>query len=391
MSEERRSENSIGARLRGPSEQPGGWGAWGGRGLVAAATAVAAAQAPKVLIVDDSPAARARHREALSAFRAELVEAGSGSEALLAVREHDFALILLDTTMPEMDGFELSSLLRLEPRAAAVPVMFILPADATPDVARLAYRMGAVDCLVDAPLDGEILRQKAHVFFEIYTRRANLALALDRSDAELRQARADSAQLVEQQVLLQRQSTRDELTNLPNRRLFEDRLDGALNRAKRNRTRIALALLDLNGFRKLNDEHGHGAGDELLSTVGKRLVHAVRASDTVARLGGDEFAVVLEGLQTVSTADYLGHKMGTAVSQPCTLLVNEDGKMLELEPSTSIGLAIYPDHAKERDELIAAADASLSQARRAGGGVRVFGASEDQARADARAVGVRKA
>lgn len=181
------------------------------------------------------------------------------------------------------------------------------------------------------------------------------------------------------------QGTHDLLTGLPSRLLLEDRLDGALKRAARSRKRVAVAVVDLDGFKAINDAHGHGAGDELLATTGRRLLQAVRASDTVARFGADEFAVVLEGLHNAAAAGKLGHMLAAAITQRCLLLVDLEGKPVDLAPHASIGLAIYPDHGTEREALIAAAAVALFQARRAGGGVRVYEAVGEPAAVSAAA------
>jgi diguanylate cyclase (GGDEF)-like protein len=377
----RRSEASIGARLRGAGPAPLGrrasdWGVWGQQpGLAIAEPAVAR---PKVLVVDDSPASRQSRRDALSMFEADIVEAATGSEALHAVRENDFALMLVDSDMPDGGGFELASLLRMEKRAEAVPIVFLLPRGAPAEALRTGYRMGAVDCLIDEPVDAEILRQKAHVFLDMHARNAELRAAVERAEAEKSQIERQNQALLGQQDLLQRQATHDPLTGLPNRLLFEDRLDGALKRAGRNRQHIALAIVNLDGFKEINEKHGFGAGDELINTTGKRLLQAVRSSDTVARLGGDEFAVVLEGLHSPAAADYLAHKMAAAVSLPCTLLIDADGAPLSLDPRSSIGIAVYPVHGQTREDLVAVADIAMRQSKSSGGGVCVYsGAAAD--------------
>ncbi|WP_229660112.1 diguanylate cyclase domain-containing protein, partial [Tersicoccus solisilvae] len=111
----------------------------------------------------------------------------------------------------------------------------------------------------------------------------------------------------------------DQLTGLPNRTLFQDRLDHALRQAHRNRTMVALLFLDLDRFKHINDSLGHHIGDQLLKAVASRLTKAIRDGDTVARLGGDEFIILLEGLQKTKAATVIAEKLLTAFERPFAL------------------------------------------------------------------------
>lgn len=371
MTDDRRSQTSIGARMRPQT----GWGAWGGTRLPAASVAATPAL-PRVLLVGELAAARDACREALAVLPVDLVEAPTAAEALRLVRAGDVALVLLDRTLPDMGGFELAALLRQEPRAAATPVVFVVPAAADPEVVRSAYRMGAADCLTP-PLDVEILRQKVRALVDLADRTAQLRGTLDRTQAELRQLGNAHQKLLDHQEIIRQQATHDLLTGLPTRVLFEDRLDGAIKRAARNRQRVAVVIIDLDGFKHVNQEHGHSTGDELLSAISKRLAQSMRASDTVARIGADEFAIVLEGLHSATAAEHLGRKLTTAATQRCTLLVELEGKPVELAPSASTGVAIYPDHGQDREALVAAAETAMYKAKHSGGGVRVHNEGAD--------------
>ena len=372
MDEERRSDSSIGARMRGQIAGTVAWGVWGGpRPTEAAPAPVPAPALPRVLVASDAADSRLARREALSVFAADITETSSGAETLRLARESDLALVLLEPRLPDMSGFELAALLKQDARTAAVPLIFTLPANTDAETVRTAYRAGAVDCILAATPDTEILRQKVRVFFEMHARSAELRAALARATGQAQQLGSVNQKLQGQLEVIRHQGTHDLLTGLPSRVLLEDRLDGALKRAARNKQRIAVAVVDLDGFRLVNEQHGHGTGDELIVTTGQRLLQAVRATDTVARLCADEFAVVLEGLHSAAAAEYLGHKMATAVTQPCRLLVQLEGKPVELAPKASIGLAIYPDHGQQREDLVAAAESAMYRAKRNGGGVQV--------------------
>lgn len=151
----------------------------------------------------------------------------------------------------------------------------------------------------------------------------------------------------------------DTLTGLPNRLLFNDRLQQAIAGAQRNQTKLALLFLDLDRFKQINDTLGHDAGDQLLKMVAERLLTCVREQDTVSRLGGDEFIALLPGADEAG-AVIIARKMMQSITQ--AYLIGDH----ELRISTSIGLAIYPDHAHDADALIKNADVAMYRAKAGG-------------------------
>lgn len=149
---------------------------------------------------------------------------------------------------------------------------------------------------------------------------------------------------------LQHIASHDPLTDIPNRALFQDRLDMALKRAHRYREKLALLYLDLDDFKVINDSLGHQAGDLLLCETAKRLSRCVRESDTVGRLGGDEFAVLITNIEGTATVDAITAKLRAAVETPLEL----EGRKASI--SVSIGAALYPEHGETPQELFRQAD-----------------------------------
>jgi len=152
----------------------------------------------------------------------------------------------------------------------------------------------------------------------------------------------------------------DPLTELANRAHFDERMHFALASARRYNESIGLILLDLDNFKPINDQHGHGIGDMLLQTVAKRVRAAVRETDTVGRIGGDEFVVLLTGPVTRETAQVVADKIFNQVALPMEL----NGIRLEL--TCSIGLAIYPDDGQDEKSLSKSADDAMYGNKRAG-------------------------
>lgn len=152
----------------------------------------------------------------------------------------------------------------------------------------------------------------------------------------------------------------DALTDLPNRELFKERLQQALGQAGRSNRQVAVAILDLDNFKVINDTLGHGAGDELLREVAKRLRGFVRCGDTVARLGGDEFALILPRFITTIDLDKLGRKILQAITGICQI----QGR--EVFVSGSLGIAHSPTDTDNIDELLQYADSAMYHAKAQG-------------------------
>lgn len=150
----------------------------------------------------------------------------------------------------------------------------------------------------------------------------------------------------------------DELTELPGRKLFLQNLDKATRRAARFREKVGVFFIDLDGFKAINDELGHAAGDEVLRVVARRMESCLRHGDMVARLGGDEFTVILPGIREDSDAETVARKLIREISAPIQI---HPSQVVCVTPS--IGVSIYPDHTLHTDELIRFADGAMYQAK----------------------------
>jgi diguanylate cyclase (GGDEF)-like protein/PAS domain S-box-containing protein len=161
---------------------------------------------------------------------------------------------------------------------------------------------------------------------------------------------------------IQRVAHHDSLTGLPNRLLFNDRLDQAIRHAKRNRLGFALLYLDLDRFKPVNDTLGHAAGDELLKEAAARIGRQVRESDTVARVGGDEFVVILLDIAERRQAQAVARKIAASLAASFHL----GSAKQDVEIGTSVGIAMYPEDALDADALVKAADGAMYRAKQLG-------------------------
>jgi diguanylate cyclase (GGDEF)-like protein len=170
---------------------------------------------------------------------------------------------------------------------------------------------------------------------------------------------------------LRRQATHDALTELPNRALLHDRLRQALREARRTGTSVALLVMDLDQFKEINDALGHHTGDLLLSAMGERLAERLRECDTIARLGGDEFAILLTTAVTEQGAVQVADRVAAALDEPFWV----DG--LALQTNASIGIALFPQHAADHEELAQRADVAMYMAKRSGRSHAVYASEHD--------------
>jgi diguanylate cyclase (GGDEF)-like protein len=250
-------------------------------------------------------------------------------------RQHCYDLILLDLQMPGLNGFQVMKGLKEIEQGGYLPVLALT---AQPSFKIAALEAGARD-FISKPFD----------LLEVHKRIHNML--------EVRLLYKELAQYSRQQQEL---ALHDPLTGLPNRRLLEDRIATVLQHAARQQTKAAVMYLDLDGFKAINDTHGHACGDEILKQVAQRLVGCSRKEDTVARVGGDEFVIVMGEISALSDAQEPACKLIEAVSEAYQV----EGLTLRL--STSIGIALYPDDASDVVALIACADTALYDAKRGG-------------------------
>lgn len=167
----------------------------------------------------------------------------------------------------------------------------------------------------------------------------------------------EQTRLLEQ---LERAASFDFVTGLPNRALFSQHLDHALKDSRRHNSTVGLLFIDLDDFKRVNDEHGHGVGDALLKLVGERLGELLRAVDSVARLSGDEFAVLLTHIQHPDEAEIVAGKIVASLGQPFDIA----GRAIT--SGASVGIALFPRDADEAAALLRRADDAMYEAKKLG-------------------------
>jgi diguanylate cyclase (GGDEF)-like protein len=268
------------------------------------------------------------------------------AEALAEALEHsEWDMVIADYTMPGFSGTAALSMVRS--RGLEVPFIFV-SGTIGEDIAVQAMKNGADDYIIKNNLN-----------------RLIPAINRELRDAEVRRERTRAEERIRHLAYY------DALTDLPNRTLFQNRLEQAVNNAIRDRSPLAVMIMDLDTFKEINDTLGHLMGDAVLRKIGHRLAAGLRESDTVARLGGDEFAVMLPNVGRTG-AQLAARKLLALVQEPLAV------EGVNLDVHSSVGIAMFPEHGTEAEILIQRADVAMYVAKHDRSGFEVYAPELDR-------------
>ena len=302
----------------------------------------------KILLVDDSSTIRAATTQMLERMGHTVTAAANGEVALAAYEQERPDLVLMDVTMPVMDGYAAAQQVRKRHPEDWVPIIFLSGADHEQDLER-GIRAGGDDYLVK-PVSYVVLHAKIH--------------AMQRIDEMRRKLLKMSAELTAANQALERMSRQDGLTELANRRCLDAYLADEMARARRSKKELAFALCDLDFFKPYNDHYGHQAGDECLRRVAKALRSVCRRpADLPARYGGEEFALVLPETGLPGAAQVAERVRGAVARLKIRHEYSDVAKHLTL----SVGVAcLLPGKDIRIERLVSIADQALYQAKNLG-------------------------
>lgn len=287
-----------------------------------------------ILLIDDDAVDRMAIARAMHAMPTRIVEADTGTSGLDKALDTAFDVILLDYRLPDRDGLDVLRTLRAQ--QTHHPAIVMLSRVEDEGLAAQAIADGAQDFLLKD---------------EVTSRRLMRALK------QAKQRHALESELRASHEALRKLAERDTLTGLTNRYSFEHTLHNAVARAHRQEQKLAVLLLDLDNFKKVNDNLGHDQGDQLLIAVAERLQQAVRDSDVLARLGGDEFVVLAQDLQRNDQVNHLAERILQAFAEPITLAGSEHSI------TASIGIAVLGICADSPSDLMKCADIAMYRAK----------------------------
>lgn len=317
---------------------------------------------PEILVVDDRAENLLAMERLLEDLDAEIYSATSGNDALALVLDHDFALILLDVQMPDMDGFETAEMIRLSDETAHIPIIFVTAISKERQHVFKGYESGAVDYIFK-PVEAKILLSKVIIFLDLYRQKQQLHDLVE----ELKQSKEH---IKKQNDTLTHLSMHDDLTQLYNRRHFNTMLEQEFYRSKRYGNDLAVLMLDLDHFKNVNDSQGHDFGDFVLQEFARRMKKISRPTDLIFRIGGEEFLILLPQTDLAG-----GLVAGEQIRKKCESEMYRKGSVA-MSVTTSVGAAAFhKNKPKESAQLLRMVDKALYQAKD-GGRNRVVGYSE---------------
>jgi diguanylate cyclase (GGDEF)-like protein len=305
----------------------------------------------KILVSDDDLTARILMKETLASDALEVIEAENGKQAIEQFEKHNPALLLLDVSMPEMNGFEVCEYIRAHKNGKHIPIIMVTGSDDLESIHK-SYAVGATD-FIAKPIKWPILGERVK-----YILRASQAFA----------------DLVTQQQELHQLAFYDTLTGLPNRQYLMQDLQRFLAMARRNDYQAAMLYIDLDRFKRINDTMGHSYGDKLLRKVAMRLQANLRDSDMFARtgqnmenqatqlssFGGDEFTIFLSRLNDSNEAMLVAERVIRSFSTPFQL------EQFEVVITPSIGISVFPNDGDDAETLLKNADTAMYFAKESG-------------------------
>ncbi len=309
-----------------------------------------------ILIVDDKAENLLVLESILDNMNCNIIKATSGNEALSLLLDHEFALVLLDVQMPNMDGFETAELMRCNSRTRYVPIIFVTAISKEQRCIFKGYEVGAVDYLFK-PVEPMILQSKVKVFLELWNQKKLLEEQTKLLELKLKEL----SELQQANFKLELLSTSDGLTGISNRRSFDSYIDMSLKNCTRSHKPMALIMADIDYFKAYNDSYGHLSGDDCLIKVAKTMKFILkRPLDFVARYGGEEFAVILPETDEEEAKD-IAEKIRTEIE---ALKIVHEGSSASPYITLSLGLSIiWPSRPCSIGEFIQSADKALYEAK----------------------------
>ncbi len=256
----------------------------------------------------------------------ELVWCDQLETAAAKILSNDFDVVLLDFYWGDISARDLLNSVKVQ--ANKTPIV-IMTDEMEMEVDRDVIRTGASDYLIKGQIDVQLLER-------------TLRYAIERKQTEIHLAHL---------------AHYDQLTDIPNRILFRDRLEHVIHLANRDKTSFALLFIDLNGFKQVNDNFGHDAGDAIIRICADRLSACMRRSDSVARMGGDEFTLLLSHIENQTDIAHIAEKIIALISEPA------DINGYEIVVGCSIGIAVYPHAGRDAESLLKNADMAMYKAK----------------------------
>lgn len=306
----------------------------------------------RILIVDDKNENLVALQMILKSINVDMDTALSGQEAIELAEKNDYAVILLDVQMPNMDGFTTAEILRENMKTEATPIIFITAISKEEQYIFEGYEKGAVDYLLK-PISPVVIKNKVSVFVKLHMQKSSLKRILGEKTRLISEINIKNTEL-------EHIAHYDVLSDLPNRTQFDVTMKKIISYSIRHKKKFGLFYLDIDTFKMVNDLYGHGVGDKLLKEVGSRLKSVLREEDFIFRLSGDEFAIILQDVKDLNYLALIADKVINCFKDRFVI------DKLEIITSLSIGVSCFPDAGSSLEDIVRNADIALRRAKMTG-------------------------
>jgi diguanylate cyclase (GGDEF)-like protein len=316
----------------------------------------------KILLIENNPQEIDRLRQAVVQVGSSTIDlnvASTLNEGLALLKTASFSAILANLNLPDSRGADTARV--LHQRAPDTP-MIVITGAGREDAGIQAMHQGAAGYMVQNEISGVTLRRELR--HSIERKRAETDIKAMMADKEMLigQLAAANAELDHARIAMTEMTIRDDLTGIYNRKELNRLMIEEIERSRRSKLPLALVLMDIDFFSKINDLYGHATGDKLLRQLGSLLSTNLRGTDKPARYGGEEFAILSPDLPKMAAAAMAERLRGIVAGHVFTIS-GEDKKTLVIPLTVSLGVAVYPDHGDTMEDIYKAADMAMYHAK----------------------------
>ena len=317
-----------------------------------------------ILIVDDRKENLLVMESVLEPLNLNIITANSGNEGLGHLFDKQFAVVLIDVQMPEMDGFEMAEIMRSSERTRHIPIIFVTAISKEQEYVFKGYDSGAVDYLFKPIREPKVIMSKVKIFIDIYKQKQMILEQATRLENKIKELEETKHELEKANAILEQLSYYDKLTGIANRHSLENHFNMMLKKAVRNGEELSALMVDIDCFKEFNDNYGHVEGDICLRKIANEIKHTLkRPLDFVARYGGEEFIVLLPETNLKGALNVAEDIKERIVDMK---IAHKYSKAAEIVTVSIGAVALAPSKGDSIDGIVNVADKALYEAKSKG-------------------------